>query len=305
MTMASVRALRSIEVGVTDIARSLHFFTDVWNLSPVGESAGVHYLRGTAAFHHILSLRGTPKTGLVRMVFDAADRATVDGLHAQVTAHGTKTIEKPAPLRQPHGDYGFGFKDPEGRNIAVVCGVKDHPDSADMPDRPRRLSHLNLNCGDNDATFAAYQALGLKLTDRTIKFRFLRCNSDHHCIVIGFDNAATLNHIAFEMTDLDSVFRGAGRMIDNGHPIEWGPGRHGPGANVYCYFVGPEEIPIEYTSEMEQVDDSYPIGTPEQWKWPPRRVDRWGICGPPSERVVHAGENYLFNDDGYRLDEWR
>ena len=209
------------------------------------------------------------------------------------------------PCASRNGGYGFGFRDPEGRNIAVVCGVHDHHDDADKPDRPRRLSHLNLNCGDNDASFAAFQALGFKLSDHTAKFRFLRCNSDHHCIVIGFETAPTLNHIAFEMPDLDSVFRGAGRMIDNGHPIEWGPGRHGPGANVFCYFCGPEEIPIEYTGEMLQVDEHYPVGTPAQWKWPPRRVDRWGICGPPSERVVHAGENYRFTADGWRLDEWR
>jgi catechol 2,3-dioxygenase len=305
MTMASVRALRSIEIGVTDVDASLRFFTEVWNLVAVGDERGVHYLRGTGPFHNILSIRRTPKTGLIRMVFDADHRATVDALHAQVVKAGLGPLDPPASLRQPNGSYGFGYKDPEGRNIAVVCGVKDHHDDADKPDRPRRLSHVNLNCGDNDATFAAFQALGFKLTDHTVKLRFLRCNSDHHCVVIGFDTAATLNHIAFELPDLDSVFRGAGRMIDNGHAIEWGPGRHGPGANVFCYFVGPEEIPIEYTGEMLQVDDHYPVGTPEQWQWPPRRSDRWGICGPPSERVVHAGENYLFTADGYRLDDWR
>ncbi len=301
MTQARVRALRSIEVGVTDIDAALRFYTDVWHLTWVAESGGAHYLRGTGAFHHILSLRQTAKPELIRMVLDAADRATVDALHQQAKAHGL-TCDAPATLAQPHGDYGFGCKDVEGRNIWVVCGVKDHADGTDRPDRPRKLSHVNLNTQDNDASFACWRdAFGFTLSDHTSKFRFIRCNADHHSIVLAFGGGPTLNHIAFEMPDLDSVMRGAGRMIDHNHPIEWGPGRHGPGQNVFCYFVGPGDIPIEYTAEMQQVDESYPAGTPQDWTWPPRRLDRWGICYAPSQRVHEAGLLYRFSDDGYRL----
>ena len=168
MSQAKVRALRSVDLGFADPDKALRFFTEVWNLTPVGELAGVHYLRGTGAFHHIVTMRRAAKPALIRMVLDAADRATVDALHAQVIAHGLKTIDPPAKLRQPHGDYGFGFKDPEGRNIAVVCGVEDHADAADRPDRPRKRQHININAGDSDATLACYRdALGFTLTDTT------------------------------------------------------------------------------------------------------------------------------------------
>ena len=65
-------------------------------------------------------------------------------------------------------------------------------------------------------------------------------------MVLGFTGGATLNHIAFEMPDLNSVMRGAGSMRDDGRAIEWGPGRHGPGNNGFCYFLGPEDMPMEY-----------------------------------------------------------
>ena len=240
MSRAQVRALRSIDLGFSDLDKALRFFTEVWKLTPAGESGGVHYLRATCAFHHILTLRHMAQPALLRMVFDAADADTVDALHGQVVAHGLKTIDPPGRLRQPHGDYGFGFKDPEGRNIAVVCGVRDHADAADRPDRPRKLSHINVNAGDSEATFACYRdALGFRLTDTTQRLRFLSCNADHHSVVLGFTGGDTLNHIAFEMPDLELVMRGAGRMRDDGRAIEWGPGRHGPGNNVFCYFLGP------------------------------------------------------------------
>ena len=306
MSKARVRALRSVEIGMNNLAEARRFFTDVWNLAPAGEAAGAQLFRGTGAFHHILAVRHAPQLAMIRVTFDAADRATVDGLHAQVKAHGLKTIDPPATLRQPHGDYGFGFKDPEGRNIAVVCGVKDYADRADKPDRPRKLSHVNLNSGDSDATLGYLRdALGFKLTDTTRRLRFFSCNADHHSVVVGFAGGPTLNHIAFEMPDLESVMRGAGRMRDDGRGIEWGPGRHGPGNNVFCYFLGPEDMPIEYTAEMLQVDDSYRVGTPENWKWPPGRLDHWGISAHPSERMEQAGLRIHFTDDGWRLDDWR
>src|SRR5258707_8112628 len=125
MSRARVRALRCVDLGFSDLDGALRFFIDVWNLTPAGEAAGVHYLRATSAFHHILTLRRAAQPELVRMVFDAADRASVDALHGQIAALGLKVIDPPGKLRQPHGDYGFGFKDPEGRNIAVVCGGQD------------------------------------------------------------------------------------------------------------------------------------------------------------------------------------
>lgn len=306
MSKAQVRALRSVDLGFADPDRALRFFTEVWNLTLVGEFAGVHYLRGTGAFHHIVTLRRTAKPAMVRMVLDAADRTAVDALHAQVVVHGLKSIDPPTKLKQPYGTYGFGFQDPEGRNIAIVCGVDDHADAADRPDRPRKLSHVNINAGDSDATLACYRdALGFTLTDTTRRLRFLSCNADHHSMVLGFTGGRTINHVAFEMPNLESVMRGAGRMRDNGRGLEWGPGRHGPGNNVFCYFLGPEDMPIELTAEMQQIDASHRAKTPEQWKWPPGRLDHWGVNAGPSERMEAAGLRYKFTDDGWRLDEWR
>jgi catechol 2,3-dioxygenase-like lactoylglutathione lyase family enzyme len=306
MSQTKVSALRSVDLGFSDIGKAKRFFTEVWNLAPAGESGDLHYLRGSGAMHHIVTLRYLAKPGLIRMTFDAADRATVDAVHAQAVAHGLKYIDLPAGLRQPHGDYGFGFKDPEGRNIAVVCGVQDHADAADHPDRPRKLSHININSGDPDATLACYRdVLGLTISDTTRKFHFLSCNADHHNMVLGFTGGATLNHIAFEMPDLDSVMRGAGRMRDAGRGIEWGPGRHGPGNNVFCYFLGPEDMPVEYTAEMEQIDATHRPQPLTHWTWPPGRLDHWGISAKPSERMEQAGQNYRFTSDGWRLDEWK
>ena len=303
---ASVTAVRSVDLAVQDLDAARRFFTEVWHLTEVGSDGGIVYLRATGPHFHALSLRAAPaaRAGLVRIVMQADDRRAVDAIFEQVTRSGAGTDGAPRILHTPGGGYGFGFADPEGRNLAVVCGVSDHADHSPQPDRPTKLSHVNLNCRNNDATFGFFRdVLGFRLSDQTRQFRFIRCNADHHSLVLGFNDNANLNHIAFEMPDLDSVMRGIGRMRDHGYPVEWGPGRHGPGNNVFAYFCGPGELPIEYTGEMMQVSDNYRVGMPQDWTWPPGRLDHWGITPGPSARVKAAQALFQFTPDGYRLDD--
>lgn len=303
VTTASVTAVRSVDLAVQDLEAAKAFFTRAWHLQPVADEGGIAFFRASGPCFHVLSLRASASgPALLRINLQAANRSDVTALYDRVCALGQPTDGTPRALHGPGGGFGFGFRDPEGRNFAVVCDVGDHRDHAAAADRPTKISHVNLNCRDNDASFALLSALGFKLSDQTRQFRFIRCNTDHHSLVLGFNDNANLNHIAFEMPDLEAVMRGIGRMRDHGHGVEWGPGRHGPGNNVFAYFCGPEEMPLEYTGEMQQVDDSYQIRKPEDWRWPPGRLDHWGITPGPSTRVKKAQALYQFTDDGYRLE---
>jgi catechol 2,3-dioxygenase-like lactoylglutathione lyase family enzyme len=303
MRPQSVGAVRAVEIGVTDLGTAVRFFTDVWNLEPVARGSDWVDFRGTSAFRHILTVRRAGRVAIERIVLDAGDSDVVDAVHERVLGTNAAVDGRPRALAWGGGAYGFGCRDPEGRSYAVVSGIADYNDAADRPDRPRKISHLNLNCAKNDATFAFMRdAFGFRLSDETKQFRFLNCNRDHHSMVIGFNQDATLNHIAFEMPETDSVMRGIGRMRDHGYPVEWGPGRHGPGNNVFAYFCGPEEIPLEYTSEMQQVGEDHTLRMPEHWVWPPGRVDQWGITPGPSARVKRAQSLFRCSPDGYRVE---
>jgi len=171
-----------------------------------------------------------------------------------VSAHLGK-IAAPRQLASPGGGYGFAFKDAEARNVAVVCDLADHKDAADVADRPRKIAHVNINSADHKACTRFYsEALGFRLIDETVQLLFMHCdNTDHNSLVISKESRNTVNHVAFEMSDLDSLMRSVGRLKDAGYPIEWGPGRHGAGNNVFAYFAGPEEFPIELTGDVMQI----------------------------------------------------
>ena len=289
-----VTGLRGVDLGVRDVAAQVRFYTEVWKLSVAAERGGSVYLRGSGAYHHVLALHPRAEPALLCINLAAADRAAVDRLHARVAATGAPQIDAPAAIAEPGGGYGFAFLDPEGRSVRVIAGDARHADARSLPDRPEKITHVVLNTPRQEEAAAFWvKALGFQVSDRSL-LTFIRCNADHHSIAFHPGNGSTLHHIAFEMDGIDSVMRGAGRMRDAGHPIEWGLGRHGPGNNVFAYFVGPDNFVIEYTAEIQQVDDRYRVREPREWAYPPGHSDLWGATAPPSERMKSAQQQIGF-----------
>ena len=299
--MPAVKGVRSVEMEVAHVERAAQFYTRVWGLAEVERRGGSVYLRGTGRFHHVLALhpaRSAP--AFRRMVFDGGDRKTVAALHEQVAKALGKRSAVPAPLTWPGGGWGFAFRDAQVRNIAIVGDVADHADTADVADRPRKIAHVNVNSADHAACARFFcDALGFRVIDETPGLLFMNCDStDHNSIVISKETRNTVNHVAFEVPDIDSVMRGAGRMKDNGYPLEWGIGRHGAGNNVFAYFAGPEEFPIELTGEVLQIDASYVPRGPDHWKFPPGRADQWGVTAPHTPRWKRIQDMFAFSTQG-------
>jgi len=296
MTSASISALRSVALDVPDLAKAEAFYRDTWQLEVAARDADTIYLRGTGADHHLLALYGAASATAIRHVtLRARGSGALERIAAATIAAGGRVLHGPRPLDTPAGGTGILIADGDGRRIEVVHGDLLHADAHQAKDRPIRLAHVVLNSHAVDATQRFFElALGFTLADRTRIMAFLNCNRDHHSIALGDADNDALNHIAFLMPDLESVMRGGGRMKDAGYAIEWGPGRHGPGNNAFNYFVGPFGEVIEYTADVQQIDESYRVGAPTDWTWPPGRVDQWGISAPPSPRLKAAQRALFF-----------
>lgn len=294
-----VSALRSVEFGVPDMAAAEDFFVNTWNLTVAARAGGVVYLRGTGADHHLLALRPSETPVLHSVTLRAASAQALDQIAHNTLMQGGSVLSGRAPVAEPGGGEAVTVRDPQGRILRFVHGDTLHADTESSRDKPIRLAHAVMNSHDVAAGLPFYEkALGMRLSDRTRIMAFIRIPQpgagDHHSVALADADNDCLNHIAFVMPDVESVMRGGGRMKDAGYAIEWGPGRHGPGDNAFNYFVGPAGFVIEYTCDVEQVDDSYVAGSPDDWKWPPGRVDQWGISAPPSARLKEAQKQIAF-----------
>jgi catechol 2,3-dioxygenase len=116
----------------------------------------------------------------------------------------------------------------------------------------------------------------------------------HHSVAIFRNNGPSLNHVAYELPNIDGLMRGTAGW-KSGFDIEWGVGRHGPGANVFSYFIEPDGFVAEYTTELEQIDEAthVPQG-PDYWRKVMPGPDRWGVSGPPSNRMKAAMSGALY-----------
>jgi 2,3-dihydroxy-p-cumate/2,3-dihydroxybenzoate 3,4-dioxygenase len=272
--------LRSVELAIPDVAAASAFLEGVWGVLPAGSSGATRFWRGTGDHPYILSLTQASAPAVTAITFSGED---IDRL-----GKPDRTFDVPG------GGRGFEITGPEAQRYRFIAETSRPVSRADR-DRPVQLTHAVLNSADVEACERfAVEKLGFKVSDRTAHMRFVRCNRKHHALAYAKSDAASLNHIAFEMRDVDAVMRGIGRLRDAGYECVWGPGRHGPGNNVFGYFVAPWGGIVEYTAEVSEVGDDYRVGGPEDWKWPPGRIDHWGVSKKDVARTSAAEKALRF-----------
>lgn len=288
--MASVTDLQYVALAVPNLAAEREFFGKTWGLTEVGEEDGTVYFAAEGMPHpYVLSLRqdAERKTDLVG--FSAASREDVDALFAQVKEAEAKIISEPGPLEGLAGDYGFRFFDPDGRAMEVVTGGKPraHRTLAKGEAIPIGISHVVFHSPNHAGLADFYQrALGFRLSDWIGNFMaFLRCNSAHHRVAI-LPGPPALNHIAFDVASVDELMRGLARMHESGVHLSWGPGRHTAGNNTFSYFITPNGNAVEYTSDLEEVDEA--TWVPKTYEPGPNTIDQWGTGRIITGNVPHA-----------------
>ena len=102
---------------------------------------------------------------------------------------------------------------------------------------------------------------------------FLRCNAVHHCLAF-LPGPPCLNHVAFEMRDIDEMMRGISRLAKQNIVLGWGPGRHTAGNNTFAYFLAPSGHVLEYTAEVQRIEEA--AWRPTVYAPSPEVADQWG-----------------------------
>ena len=183
--------------------------------------------------------------------------------------------------------------------MSISSEIVAHPDVVLDRSRPTKISHVVLNSARTDDQVPFFiDVLGFKLADSSHMMEFLRCSADHHSMAIFRNNGPSLNHVAYELPNIDGLMRGTGRVKRNGFELEWGVGRHGPGNNVFSYFIEPNGFVAEYTTELDQLDDATHVPQDANyWQKVTPIPDRWGTAGPPSNRMRAAMSGALYLGD--------
>ena len=278
MPNVRVTDLHHVALAVPDLESERRFFGGTWGLQEVAEQDGKVYFAAAGSPHpYVIRLRqdAEKKTDLIGLLAGSAD--DVNALYAQALALGAKAIAPPGPSLAPGGGYAARFFDIDGHAVELISGAaqREPREVARGEAIPVGLSHIVLHSTDVPALAKFYEdALGFRLSDWIAEFMvFLRCNPAHHRIAI-MRGPAALNHIAFGVNSVDDLMRGLARLTRDGVKLFWGPGRHTAGDNTFSYYNSPNGNAVEYTSDLEDVDEA--TWVPTIYPMRPDITDRWG-----------------------------
>jgi catechol 2,3-dioxygenase-like lactoylglutathione lyase family enzyme len=270
--------LRYVGVGVPDFSSERSWVARIWGLPEVALDGDTAYFAAASSPNaYVFRVRAAKERRLDVIAFAVASESAVDAKAERLAASGAKLISEPNRLAGPGGGYGFRFFDVDGRTLEISCGVAER--SARDLNRgesiPATLTHVVLHTPDIRKSVAFYEKhLGLRVSDWLGEFMcFLRCNSVHHCLAF-LPGPPCLNHVAFEMRSLDEMMRGASRLVKEGVVLGWGPGRHTAGNNTFAYFLAPSGNVLEYTAEVQRIDET--SWTPTVYTPSPDITDQWG-----------------------------
>ena len=84
---------------------------------------------------------------------------------------------------------------------------------------------------------------------------------------------ARSDHLAYEARNWNDIRDWADHFAALEVPLFWGPGRHGPGNNLFIMVEDPDGNKVEISAELEFMHRHMP---PRQWAHEERTLNLWG-----------------------------
>lgn len=281
----SITRIGHIAFTVTDLDRSTRFAQDVIGLRLVERTAEFAYLTSTTR-HHQLRLRAGSRHACEEIGLDTDGPDSWRRIRSRVADAGFDV----ADVEDALFEHSFRFSIEDGPTIAVCSGVgtTERVLYTRPGTRPRKLGHVTLASPDTARVGSALtDVLGFRLSDRLPlgdhadgELRWYRCNTDHHGIGLT-PGEPGVHHYAFEVDSFAALGAMGDHLLAHGIRYIWGPGRHGPGENLFSYFEDSDGSMVELYTDMLQIDDErgYQLG---EWPDVASSANVWGPPPPES-----------------------
>jgi catechol 2,3-dioxygenase len=265
--------LHHLHLHTPDVEVMARFYADIMDMEASPGSDGSRLVTGPG--RRILLSSG-PANRLAHAGFAVRDREGLDGLYERAMQQRLDPVVVNAPLFSPGA---FAVADPDDN--LIVFGLA--ADSISEMPKTRRLrgaiQHLTLATRDVAAIEDFYAGrLGFGVSDRIVDAAgrvttsFMRGNHEHHNIACFLSDRTGIDHHAYEAGAWDMIRDWCDRFAAHGVDVMWGPGRHGPGNNLFVFIEDPDKNWIEVSAELEVIHDR----PTKEWPHAERTLNLWG-----------------------------
>jgi len=287
------RKLGYAALNVTDLARSVAFYTDILGLDLAEEKDGRWAALRCGPDHHSILLNQADEPGLKRVGFQVESEADLDAAFEHVDRLGfspswvddeeTTELRQGRSLRFRHSGSGLQLE------FYADIWQMAQPFEARLA-KIARLGHVVVSVTDTKEMLDTLVGkMGFLVSDRVDGFvSFLRCfpNPFHHSFAVASGDENRLHHVNFMVSDIDDVGRALNRLQKHQVEIVYGPGRHPPSDSIFIYFLDPDGMTLEYSFGMEEFPEDNPR-QPRTLEPVPESLDYWG--GMPSPAFAKVG----------------
>lgn len=263
--------LHHLHLGSPDPARLAAYYADALNMTAARQGDGSWITRGPG---RRVQFSEGPAKKLLRAGFAVRDEHAFRGLRAHAEANGLMVSEATTPFFKPGA---FTVTDPDGH--LIVFGLSAEEEPARGPHIRGPIQHLTLATKDVEAIEGFYAGkLGFGVSDRVLNdagavmTSFMRGNHEHHNLACFFQDRQGIDHHSYEAGEWDTIRDWADHLAERNIQLMWGPGRHGPGNNLFIFIEDPDGNWIEISAELEVIHDR-PV---KHWPHAERTLNLWG-----------------------------
>ncbi len=171
----------------------------------------------------------------------------------------------------------FSLHDPDDNMICF--GVLNNENSFCTKSIHAPLQHLTFASKDVEKFQTFYEKkLGFQVTDRVIKSSgelatcFTTSNHEHHTIACFKSSKKGVDHHSYEAGEWNNIKLWCDHFAKNNIKLMWGPGRHGPGNNLFVFIEDIDGNWIEISAELETVHGRLVKDWPQEEK----TLNLWG-----------------------------
>lgn len=249
-----------------DLAR---FYADAMDMTVAPHGDG-WLVRGPG--RRVLLTRG-PRNGVGHIGMGVRDAEGLAELRARAITEGLS----PQPFRTDLFHAGaFSVKDPDGNLLAFGLAAEE-PATKGLRGP---LQHVTFATRDI-ARFEQFYVgkLGFAVSDYVVRKPdgqvttvFMRSNHEHHTIGVFLQDRTGIDHHSYEAGEWGVLKDWCDRFGERRIRLDWGPGRHGPGNNLFAFVTDPDGNWIEISAELEVIYDR-PART---WVHEERTLNLWG-----------------------------
>ncbi|MFT6581359.1 MAG: catechol 2,3-dioxygenase-like lactoylglutathione lyase family enzyme [Alphaproteobacteria bacterium] len=217
--------------------------------------------------------------------FRVSNRAQLDDIRVFLQGKGINLEPSPSPLFE---DGAVAVRDPDGW-LSVFglprAGLPSHPvvNTPSALTLSGRLQHVVVATNNLARMMAFYDdMLGFTPSDycsadpddsATRKVAFYRSDPEHHSFAVFGASEIRCDHHAYEVDSWNDIRDWADHMSALRIKLWWGPGRHGPGNNLFFMIKDPHGHQVEISAELEIMPRDM---SPRVWPLEERSLNLWG-----------------------------